>query len=238
MGAAEPPEAEAPAEVAPEPAQPAPQPPPAAAPTPAPAPSPAAHFLERLRRQDGESLKRADFEEAAHRLGCEWEFIAAVAIKESRRLGFADDGRPIIRFEPHLFNRITDNRFVPEHGEMIRRAFSRQADRWTHFAQVYALDPEAALRSASFGMFQVLGDNYPQMGMANAHDYVAALARSEKDQLAAFEAYVRRRNLLDEMRDKNWAGFARVYNGPAYQQNQYDTLLERHFNELKASPIA
>lgn len=197
-----------------------------------------ADFLAGLVRQNPAPLTRADYQAAAERLGCDWEFIAAVAIKESQRKGFAEDGRPIMRFEPHLFRRITENRFTPEHGEMIARAFARQSDRWTQFAQVFALDPEAALRSSSFGMFQVLGDNFRQMNAANAHEYVARLAASEHEQLAAFEAYVRQRNLLDHMRNKNWAGFAEVYNGRNYAQNRYDTLLEQHYNELKANPIA
>jgi hypothetical protein len=105
-------------------------------------------------------------------------------------------------------------------------------------AEAYALDPEAALQSASYGRFQVLGQNFPNLGMANAHQYVSKLAKSEKDQLEAFEGFVVANNLKDELQRKDWAGFARGYNGPGYAANQYDVKMAQAYADLKAHPIA
>jgi hypothetical protein len=222
------------------PSPPTPPPPPQAPPAP---PPPAGNYLASLRAQNRDPLVRADYEAVAQRLGAEWEAVAAVAEVESGPLGgFGSDGRLIILFERHLFSRKTNSQYDVSHPTISNRTpggYPRtQAERWQQLEQAYALDPEAALQSASYGRFQVLGQNYSNLGMANAHDYVAKLARSERDQLEAFEGFVRANGLADELQRKDWAGFASRYNGPAYAQNQYDTKMAQAYQRLKATPIA
>lgn len=221
-------------------------PPPVTPPSPPvtpPPPPPAVDYLATLVAQDRSSLTRADFEAVASRLGCEWEAAAAVAQVESGPLGgFGNDGRPIILFERHLFSRKTSSRFDASNPSVSNRSAggypNNQAGRWAQLTEAYGLDPEAALQSASYGRFQVLGQNFSNLGMANAHDYVAKLARSERDQLEAFEGFIRANNLSDELRDKRWADFARRYNGPSYAQFQYDTKMAQAYQRLKDNPIA
>jgi N-acetylmuramidase len=218
-----------------------PAPPPVA--PPAPLPPPAATYLETLRVQDASPLRRADFEAVAGRLGCEWEAVAAVAEVESGPLGgFGQDGRPVILFERHLFSRKTSSRFDASHPTVSNRTpggYPRtQAERWAQLTEAYALDAEAALASASYGRFQVLGQNYPNLSMPNAHEYVSKLARSERDQLEAFEGFIRANSLADELQRKDWTGFASRYNGPGYAANQYDTKMAQAYARIKANPAA
>jgi hypothetical protein len=226
------------------PATPPAPPPPATPPAPPPpTPQPGSDYLATLRKQIDTPLRRADFEEVAARLGCEWEAVAAVAEVESGPLGgFAQDGRPIILFERHLFSRKTSSQYDTSHPNISNRTpggYPRsQADRWAQLQEAYALAPEEALQSASYGRFQVLGQNFPNLGMANAHQYVSKLARSEKDQLEAFEGFVRANGLADELQRKDWAGFASRYNGPGYAANQYDTKMADAYARLKSNPIA
>lgn len=232
---------------APPPAAPPVAPPPVAPPPPPvmpppPPPPPAGDYLSSLRVQDAAPLKRADFEAIAARLNCEWEAVAAVAEVESGPLGgFAADGRLIILYERHLFSRKTNSQFDASHPHLSNRTPggypSRQADRWAQLAEAFALHPAAALESASYGRFQVLGQNYPNLGMANAHEYVSKLARSERDQLDAFEGFVRANGLVDELQRKDWAGFASRYNGPSYAQNKYDVKMAEAYARLKANPM-
>lgn len=214
--------------------------PPAAPPAP---PPPAGGYLETLRVQDASPLRRADFEAVAARLGCEWEAVAAVAEVESGPLGgFAQDGRPIILFERHLFSRKTNSRFDASNPTVSNRTpggYPRtQAERWAQLTEAYALDAEAALASASYGRFQVLGQNYPNLSMANAHEYVSKIARSERDQLEAFEGFIRANSLADELQRKDWTGFASRYNGPGYAANQYDTKMAQAYARIKADPAS
>ncbi len=211
--------------------------------TPPAPPPPTGDYLSTLRKQSADPLRRADFEAVAARLGCEWEAVAAVAEVESGPLGgFASDGRPIILFERHLFSRKTNSAYDGSHPTVSNRTpggYPRtQAERWAQVAEAYALDPEAALQSASYGRFQVLGQNYGNLQLANAHEYVTKISKSEKDQLEAFEGFVKANNLSDELVRKDWAGFARAYNGPGYAANQYDTKMANAYARLKSTPIA
>lgn len=208
-----------------------------------PPPPPATDYLSTLRVQDSAPLTRADYEAAAARLNCEWEAVAAVAQVESGPLGaFTPEGKPVILFERHLFSRKTNSRFDQSNPSVSNRTAGgyprSQADRWAQLTEAYALDPEAALQSASYGRFQVLGQNFPNLQMANAHDYVSKLARSEKDQLEAFEGFIRANNLADELQRKDWTGFASRYNGPGYAANQYDTKMAEAYARLKADPAS
>ncbi len=220
------------------PPAPPPQSPPAAPPPP---PQPTGNYLDSLHVQNTAPLTRADYESVAARLNCEWEAVAAVAQVESGPLGgFTPEGRPVILFERHLFSRKTNSRFDESNPNVSNRTpggYPRaQADRWAQLTEAYGLDPEAALQSASYGRFQVLGQNFPNLGLANAHDYVSKLARSEKDQLEAFEGFIRANNLADQLQRKDWTGFASRYNGPGYAANQYDTKMADAYARLKANP--
>lgn len=233
-----------PAAPPPPPASPPASPPPVATPPTAPSgggASPGPDYLATLKAQTRTTLTRADFEQVASHLGCEWEAVAAVAKVESGRLGgFGSDDRPIILYERHLFSRSTNHQYDATHPNISNPSAGgyppTQAERWAQMAEAYALDPEAALKSASYGRFQVLGRNFTDLGMANAHAYVSKLAKSEKDQLEAFEGFIKANNLKDELQRKDWAGFARGYNGPNFAVNKYDEKMATAYNEVKADP--
>ena len=43
-----------------------------------------------------------------------------------------------------------------------------------------------------------------------------------------------KKNRLDTyLRNKDWTGFAKRYNGPAYAENQYDKKLEKAYHKYK-----
>ena len=179
----------------------------------------------------------------AARLGVEWEAVGAVAKVESGPLGgFGNDGRPIILFERHLFSRKTNRQYDATHPSVSDPSpggYPRTQDaRWEQLAEAYALDGEAALQSASWGRFQTLGQNFADLGLTNAHDFVSRLAESETQQLEAFVGYVQRNNLVNALKTKDWATFARGYNGPAYAQYEYDTKMANAYAALKANPNA
>lgn len=177
----------------------------------------------------------------AQRLNCEWEAVAAVAEVESGRLGgFGPDDKLIILFERHLFSRKTNSEYDASHPTISNRTPGgyphTQAERWAQLTQAYALNPEAALQSASYGRFQVLGQNFSNLGLPDAKAYVAKLAKSEKDQLEAFEGFVKANHLDGALRSKNWAAFASGYNGPGYAANHYDQKMADAYARIKANP--
>jgi hypothetical protein len=41
--------------------------------------------------------------------------------------------------------------------------------------------------------------------------------------------FLKKNNLIETLRSKNWAVFALKYNGPAYKTNKYDEKLQRAY---------
>jgi N-acetylmuramidase len=197
-------------------------------------------FIDSLVAETRAPLTREHFAAAAQRLdGAEAEVVQAVVEVESGAAGFAPDGRPIILFEPHIFSRLTANRFDATNPNVSYPRWDRsrypgdQAGRWAQLREAYGLDPEAAVASASWGLFQIMGMNHGKCGFPTATAFVADMAKSHVRQLAAFEAFVRSSGLVDELKNKDWDGFARLYNG-AGQVERYGRLMREAYQRLKA----
>ena len=193
---------------------------------------------------DPAPLGQADFDRAARALGCEEAAIRAVIEVESLGSGFQRDGRPRILFERHCFHRDTDGRWSGLHPDISSarpggyRGGQAEYDRLT---RAMLLDRGAALRSASWGAFQIMGFNHRVVGFDKVADFVAAMVESEARQLDAFIAFIRSNQLDAALRAHDWAAFARGYNGRNYRTHRYDEKLAaafaRHAGEKMAMPL-
>jgi N-acetylmuramidase len=208
--------------------------------TPAPAPGPAIDaYLAGLKAKTSAPLSNAEVLAAATRMNCEPACVRAVLKVESRGSGFGPDGRPVILYEPHIFSRLTARKYDQSNPTISYVNWKTlpypktQAERYDQLAEAYKLDPENAVASASWGLFQILGSNFKACGFASAKAFVADMAQSEARMLAAFEAFVRSNGILDELQRKDWAGFAKVYNGPG-QVETYSKLLSDAYAAAKA----
>jgi hypothetical protein len=213
-----------------------PEPAPAPVPTvPVPPPPviqgpPAGFTLEGLRAQDAAHLTNAQIDAAATALGVEANALRAVVRVESAGAGFGSDGKPLILFEPYWFHTLTGGRFDASHPT-VSKAESRaadygrtQAERWAKLATAYDLDEDAALGATSWGAFQMPGRYFAQAGYPTVYAFVSDIAHSEARQLAAFQTYLQRQGLADELQRKDWPTFARAYEGEA-GAGQYATAL-------------
>lgn len=177
-----------------------------------------------------------DYTAAAQRNDLEVAAIKAVAIVESGgRNGFDDQGRPKILFEAHHFGPLTKNRFNKTHphlacrsGDTATAARYYRWDQYQRLREAMVLDIDAALSAASWGKFQVLGENHN--GWPDVRSFVAAMYVSEVNHLKAFEAFCIENGLLDKARRKDWLGFAVGYNGK--KQKGYD---QKMANAYKAA---
>ncbi len=94
---------------------------------------------------------------------------------------------------------------------------------------------EAALCSASWGMFQIMGFHYLALGFKSAEQMVAFYQQSERNQLLSFCDFVLAdTRLINALRVKDWASFAKAYNGPQYAKNQYDVKMAAAFAKHSA----
>jgi hypothetical protein len=173
----------------------------------------------------------------AHALDVKISALRAVATVESAGAGFlaAPDDRPKILFEGHIFHRLTQGRFSAAHPTLSFRKWTRahyaknQPAEWQRLERASQLDRPAALQSASWGMFQIMGFNYPLCGFTDVEAFVAQQKAGATEQLECFTRFITREVFLKPLRKLDWAGFAKQYNGPAFAANQYDRKMAAAF---------
>jgi hypothetical protein len=109
---------------------------------------------------------------------------------------------------------------------------------YTKLKEAYDLDATAALKSASWGKFQIMGENFKAAGYETVAEFVFALSQSESAHLRAFTSFVsNNKRMLAALKSKSWTAFAASYNGAGYKKNDYDTKMAAAYKRLKP-PVA
>lgn len=196
-----------------------------------------------LRRPDDyayrpDRLNDDDYREIAEKMDVEIAAIKAVVDIEagSEHNGFWAPGKPLINFDLSIYNKI-----APRHGVNLGKARktapeifsapnrnkygSYQAAQQARLDAAIGIDEESALESAFWGMFQIGGFNYRRCGIDSVQEFVAKMSHSERDQLELFAEFCNRNDLTKYIRNKDWAGFSRRYNGPGYKSRRYDSRM-------------
>lgn len=201
-------------------------------------------LVERGFKGGGLARTPAGFAAAVALIGCEPAALGAVLAVEAAGSGFDKQGRPKLLFEPHLFHRalagakrtaaVKQGLAYPKWGE---KPYPK--DSYPRLVAAVAIDEMAALSSASWGLGQLLGSNHGKAGYASPQLMVEDFMRGEDRQLLAMAKFIAASGLDDELRRRDFAGFARGYNGPGYARNHYDTkLVLAHARELKRPTLA
>ncbi len=177
-------------------------------------------------------LLRQDYIDSAKELGCSVASVKAVAEVESLGDGFLIDGRPKILFEAHKFSEYTGRQYDSSHPNISslkwnRRLYRGGVGEYARLQQALALDHVAALKAASWGKFQILGANHKLCGFKTVEAFVEAHFHSENEQLDAFVSFVKARGLQQAIINKDWAVFAKGYNGKRYKENGYHVKLAK-----------
>lgn len=113
-----------------------------------------------------------------------------------------------IRFEPHIFRRLSP-------GQSVDVTRKNQITEWEALAKAYALDPSAALKSCSWGLAQLMGFNYKVTKFNTVEEMVLAFQDDVTHQVASFFEFCHHNKLLQAIHGKNWNHFVSLYNGPA-----------------------
>ncbi len=185
-------------------------------------------------------LTDTDYCRAADMLGCEVASIKAVAEQESLGAGFDSQDRPVILFERHLFHKFTHGKYDKSHpgiSNAVPGGYGSSASQYGRFSEAFALDSSAAMKSASWGKFQILGMNFAVCGYHSVDDFVNAMKESEGRQLDAFCAFVLHNGLDIALTDHDWAAFASGYNGKGYRKNSYDTKIAAGYAKFSKQHI-
>lgn len=194
-------------------------------------------------------LGATDISTAAQTLGCDAAAVQAVTTVETGPGGgfLADgSGRPIILFEAYRFGEATGHKYDAQYPSISSptsnwKLYQGGAAEYTRLNLAVSLNRPAALQSASWGMFQIMGSNYALCGFDGVEDFVAAMASGAGAQLQAFVKFCQGAGLAPLLAAHDWTHFALRYNGALYARNQYDTRLatayQRAIGTLPAGPL-
>jgi hypothetical protein len=193
----------------------------------------------------GAPLAPEDLKTASKTLGIPVEIIATVIAVEAAGKGFDAKRRPKILFEPHIFYRELGAGSKRDAAVAQGLAYAKWGakpypkkmdERYTQIDAACQIDPVAALRSASWGLPQIMGFNHGAAGYTTVFDMVDDMKVSEGRQIMAFGRLLTAWELDDELRAKDWEKFALAYNGPKAIENGYPAKLRQAYAKQSASP--
>jgi hypothetical protein len=176
---------------------------------------------------------------AADMMGVHAAEVMTVLAVETQGCGFLPDRRPQILYERHIFHRLTNGQF--DDGDISDPSPGGYgpggAHQYDRLAAAIALDRTAALKSASWGVAQIRGENFQSAGFGDVESMVAAMTKGEDQQLVAMANFLLKGKLQLTLRTHDWTSFARGYNGPNFAINQYDKKLSGEFQKLSTEGL-
>ena len=194
----------------------------------------------------GSNLTLSDFKTCADSLKVDLAIILALReLEVGDKTGFLPDGRPRILFEGHVFWKE-----LKERGKNPADYYVGNEDilypKWTksHYLggvkeyhrleKAVKIDKDAALMSASWGMFQIMGFNYKNCDCSSIEEFVNKVSKSDKDQLDLFRNFIKNRKpLLDALKKLDFEKIALYYNGTGYKENNYDVRLKNAYYRIR-----
>lgn len=197
-----------------------------------------------IEKSNSGRLTDEDFTQIAELLGCEPAALKAVQqVETGGRGGFFSLGKPTILFEGHIFwTQLKKRGSNPEdyvkgnenilYPKWEKGHYKGGIGEYDRLEQARKINREAADASASWGMFQIMGFNYAACGEESIESFVRSMCESEFKQLLLTANFIKKNSqMLQALQAKDWAVFAKCYNGPAYAQNSYDVKLEAAYQK-------
>ncbi|WP_011582052.1 MULTISPECIES: N-acetylmuramidase domain-containing protein [Chelativorans] len=184
----------------------------------------------------------------ASKAGLEPAILMAVIEVETGGLAHTQvKGRqePPIRFEGHYF----DRRLPSEKQAIARREGlaspsagsvknpPSQAARWRMLQRAAEIDRKAAYESTSWGMGQVMGAHWAWLGYPSVEALVEEARGGVEGQVRLMLRYIEKAGLMEALRRRDWAAFARGYNGPGFARNSYHLRLALAYRRLAGQAV-
>lgn len=198
-------------------------------------------------------LKDADYTAAAKRLGVSELTIRVLGAVESNGDGFLANGKPKILFERHRmyyylakkYGDATAQRHMRQSPAIVNKSaggYKGGSAEYVRLELAKQIDEDCALMSASWGQFQIMGENWQALGYASVQEFVNAQFASESAQLDAFVRFIewksgviggKKVKLIDALRKGDWHAVFTLYNGAAYKKLGYQGKFQRHYDRLE-----
>lgn len=181
-------------------------------------------------------LTPEEITQAAKELNVQEAWIKAFLekeVKSAKKEAFCKDGiRPTILFERHIFHRLTGGIYSKKYPDISNSkpgGYGKYSEQHNRIGKAAILNRDAALMSASWGGFQIMGENWKYLGYKSLQAFINDMYESEYKQLMAFVKFIKVRGIDKYMRAGDFQTVSRLYNGPNYKKNNYDTDLKKYF---------
>lgn len=191
-------------------------------------------------------ITKEQYEQAANILNVEVAAIKAIDEVESKGEGFQNNGEPKILFEPHVFWRLLKKKGIdpsvysknPKYKNIVYekwgdKPYGKYSEQHDRLKLAVEIDREAALMSASWGRYQIMGFNYSACNKGSIQEFINSMYNSEYSQLLCFIEFIKSKKIDKYLRNKDWKEVALRYNGKGYAVNKYDKKLEAAYNKYK-----
>ena len=193
-------------------------------------------------------LSEQDLKDFAQHYNLQLAAVKAVNEVESSGKGFLINGKPKILFEGHIFwQQLLKRGLKPEtflnsknknvlYKKWTRSFYQGGTKEYDRLNQAIAIGSnpaikEAALASASWGSFQIMGYHAASLGYDSVQHFVDKMYLHESEHLKAFGKFLEVNNIMTDLRNKNWPKVAEKYNGKSYRVNKYDEKLAKAYHK-------
>jgi len=167
---------------------------------------------------------------------------------ESNGDGFDSKGRPTMLFEPHIFYRELSG---AQRDEAVKQGIAYRKwkpghyprDSYPRLHKAMRINKAAALRSCSWGAYQVMGFNHKLAGYSTVMNMVTAIMADAENHLKAAVNFIVSTGLDDELRvldaldrpatQEDTIPFVLGYNGKGFRKNKYHIKAAKALNKWR-----
>ena len=185
------------------------------------------------------ALSDSDYQDLSSEFDLQVAMLKAVLEVESAGSGFQLNepapARPKILFEAHWFYKLTPKQVSKTRPDLSSRRWNRSlykggSAEWGRLLDAMEFDEIEALKSASYGLGQVMGFNYIVAGCNSIQQFIQENFAGEYWQARHMMNFIVNKGLRDELKRQDWSGFALGYNGKGYRQNSYHIKLANAYH--------
>lgn len=190
-------------------------------------------------------LKDDDYKQAAKRLKVPELVIRVFGAVEGRGVGFLKNGKAKILFERHrMYFYLSQSlgktfatgliKTVPNLVNTITGGYKGDSAEYTRLSLAMNIHKESALMSTSWGQFQIMGENWKDIGYQSVQDFVDQQQQSESLQLEAFIRFIEwKPGLLTALQKQDWHAVFTLYNGKNYKKLGYQAKFQKEWDHLE-----
>ena len=141
--------------------------------------------------------------------------VAAFIEVETGGIGFSDNGKLIIQFEPAWFKKLDP--YAPSGLWSVNRV-EVQSKEWEAFNAAFKQNKSAAMEATSIGLGQIMGFHYKRLGYNTVGEMWEDAKQGIERQIWQICKFIATDiKLQSALKAHDWDGVATIYNGSGYK---------------------